>query len=109
MSKKYKSYSTEFKKKVVLDLIKEVKTLAELSSEHGIPSNTINYWHQQFIDGMGNIFEQGKIEKKHKEELRAKEKQLDEAYKEIGSMVTQINWVKKKCKEVGFDLEKNND
>lgn len=109
MSKKYKTYTPEFKAKVVKELLKEQKTLAELSSEYGIPTKTIQNWHQQFLDGVETVFSQGKLEKKHKEELKAQECKLDQAYKEIGSLVTQINWVKKKCNEIGFDCEKGHD
>lgn len=109
MPKKYKSYTPEFKAKVVKELLKEQKTLAELSSEHGISTKTIQIWHQQFLDGIETVFAKGKIEKKHREELKAKDRKLDQAYKEIGSLTTQINWVKKKCDEIGFDCEKGYD
>jgi len=109
MKRKYKTYPPEFKAKVVKELLKEQKTLAQLSSEYGIPTKTIQNWHQQFLDGIETVFSQGKLEKKHKDELKVKEKELDQAYKEIGSLVTQINWVKKKCNEIGFDCEKNYD
>jgi transposase-like protein len=109
MSTRYKTYTPEFKAKVVKELIKEQKTLAELSSEYKIPVKTIQNWHQQFLNGIEAVFSQGKLEKKHKEELTAKDRKLEQAYKEIGSLVTQINWVKKKCNEIGFDCEKGND
>lgn len=109
MRKKYTTYSPEFKAKVIKELLKEQKILSELSSEYGISTKTIQNWHQQFLDGIETVFSKGNLEKKHKEELKTKEKQLDRAYKEIGSLVTQINWVKKKCDEIGFDCEKDHD
>jgi len=109
MSAKRKIYTPEFKAKIVKELMKEEKTLAELSSQYKIPSITIQKWHQQFLDGIETVFMKGKEEKKYKEELASKEKQLERAYKEIGSLVTQINWVKKKCSDIGFDCEKRDD
>ena len=109
MRKKYTTYTPEFKAKVVKELLKNQRTLAELSSEYGVTTKTIQLWHQQFLDGIETVFAKGKIEKKHKEEMKAKDRKIDRAYKEIGSLVTQINWVKKKCDEIGFDCEKGDD
>ena len=59
MTKKYKTYTPEFKAKVAKELLKEEKTLAELSSEYGISTKTIQSWHQQSLDGIETVFAKG--------------------------------------------------
>ena len=39
-----KIYTSTFKAQVVLELLKEEKSLAQLSSEHGVHSNVLRDW-----------------------------------------------------------------
>ena len=101
MKKKPTTYPPEFKAKVVKDFIKADKTQTEICSQYGITTNTLQRWHTEYLEGIDAIFAKGKTEKAHKEELSEKQKKLDEAYQEIGSLTTQLNWLKKKCIEFG--------
>jgi transposase-like protein len=101
MKKKPMQYSPEFKAKVIKDYIKGDKTQAEICSQYGITVKSLQKWHSEYLEGIDAIFTKGKIEKAHKEEVLEKEKKLDEAYREIGSLTTQLNWLKKKCIEFG--------
>jgi putative transposase len=52
MSTKRKSYSAEFKAKLVLEVLKGEKTINEIASTYGIiPKNLIN-WKKQFLENM---------------------------------------------------------
>ena len=101
MKKKPIQYSPEFKAKVIKDYIKGDKTQAEICSLYGITTNSLQRWHSEYLEGIDAIFTKGKVEKVHKEELSEKQRALDEAYREIGSLTTQLNWLKKKCNEFG--------
>jgi len=109
MSGKFKAYTPEFKAKVIREMMKGDQTQAEIASKYGISVKTLQLWYSQFQNGIETIFAQGKLEKSHKEVLKEKENQLNEAYREIGSLTTQINWVKKKCDQFGIILPKKDD
>ena len=109
MSGKFKAYTPEFKAKVIKEMLKNESTQAEIASKYGITVKTLQTWHSQFQNGIEAIFTQGKIEKTHKEEVKEKESQLNEAYREIGSLTTQINWLKKKCDQFGINIPKRDD
>jgi len=100
MSKKFKTA------KAVRELLKDESSIAALASKYEITTTTIRNWQNQFLNGIEAVFEQGSKEKTHKEDLQSKSKELDMAYREIGSLTTQINWLKKKSDEIGFDIEK---
>ena len=52
MSIKRKTYSAEFKAKLVLEVLKEEKTINEIASEYGmVPKNFIN-WKKEFLENM---------------------------------------------------------
>ena len=54
--KKRKQYPKEFKARVSLEAIKELKTIAELSSEYEIQSNMITKWEKQLQENVSDIF-----------------------------------------------------
>lgn len=101
MKKNPKFYPPEFKAKVIKEFIKADKTQAEICSQYGITVKSLQRWYSEYLDGIDEIFTKGKAEKVHKEEISEKQKALDEAYREIGSLTTQLNWLKKKCIEFG--------
>ena len=94
MSMKRQSYSGEYKGKIALEALKELKTLAQISSETGVHSNQVRQWKQQVKDGVASLFTQG-VPKSCTEENCAKSAEL---YEEIGRMKIEINWLKKNMK-----------
>ncbi|WP_445684484.1 transposase [Weizmannia sp. FSL W8-0401] len=45
-----KSYTPEFKTQVVLEVLKEEKTMNEIASAHGIHVNQIRQWRNAFLE-----------------------------------------------------------
>lgn len=88
--KKRKIYPKEFKARVALEAIKEIKTIAELSSEYEVHSNMISKWKKQLQDNIGDIFI-----RKNDQEPDAQQ-QIENLYKEIGRIQVENAWLKKK-------------
>ena len=90
-----KSYSPDFKTKIVLEILREEKTLAQLSSEYGVHTSQLKQWKKIALEGLPTLFtdEQRAIERMKKEHA----KQSEELYAEIGRLTTQLTWLKKKC------------
>jgi transposase len=88
-----KVYSPAFKAQVVLELLKEEKTLAQLSSEHGVHVTVLREWKVIALKGLASLFER---RDKSAEQAAAHDKQVEELYAEIGRLTTQVNWLKKK-------------
>jgi len=88
-----KIYSSAFKAQVVLELLKEDKSLAQLSSEHGVHANVLRDWKATALKNLASLFERradaAAAAAQHQH-------QLDELYAEIGKLTTQVNWLKKK-------------
>jgi transposase-like protein len=88
-----KQYTAAFKAKVVQDLLKEEKTIAQLAAEYEVHPTQLKEWRARAIEGLPSLLE------KHDgtAELRAAhEEQLTELYAEIGKLTTQVTWLKKK-------------
>jgi putative transposase len=50
MKRTRKSYSPEFKAKVVLELLQENKTINEITSKYGILPKSLTEWKKQFLE-----------------------------------------------------------
>ncbi len=86
-----KRYDRTFKAKVVLESLKNQKTIAELASEYGIHPNQITQWRKQALEDLPGIFssKQAKKEKAYEEEKA-------ELYRQIGQLKVEVEWLKKK-------------
>jgi transposase len=88
-----KSYTASFKAQLVLELLKETKTISQLSSEYGVHPNVLREWRQAAIKGLPDIFEN---RDSLTEARAAYERQLEDLYAEIGRLTTHVNFLKKK-------------
>jgi len=88
-----KSYTATFKAQVVLELLKETKTISQLSSEYGVHPNVLREWRQAAIKGLPDVFEN---RDSLTEASAAYERQLEDLYAEIGRLTTHVNFLKKK-------------
>ena len=89
-----KHYTAQQKAKIVLEILKEERSIAQIASEHGIHSNQLYKWKAQTLEKFPDIFEdERKDEKTQKAEH---ERELKELYAEIGKLTTQLAWLKKK-------------
>jgi transposase-like protein len=87
------------KSRIALEILKEEKTLNELSSEHGIHVNQLRQWKKTVLEQLPNLFAR---EGKELDKIKSGyEKQLEDLYAEIGRLTTQLSWLKKKIWPLG--------
>ncbi len=86
-------YSAAFKAEIVKEILKEEKSLSQISSEYKVHPTQLNRWKSIVIERMASLFEKDKKAKEEKQEL---EEKVQELYGEIGTLTTQMNWLKKK-------------
>jgi transposase-like protein len=86
-----KRYDGTFKARVVLESLRNEKTIAELASDYGVHPNQIAQWRKQTLEELPILFssKQAKKEKAHEEER-------DELLKQIGQLKVEVDWLKKK-------------
>jgi transposase len=88
-----KSYTAAFKAQVVLELLKETKTIGQLASEYGVHVTVLRDWKQAAIKGLPDVFEN---RASWTEAKAAYERQIEDLYAEIGRLTTHVNFLKKK-------------
>lgn len=76
---------------IVLEILKEEKTVTKLASEHNIHYSQLLKWKKQVLEGLPNLFGDPQTEalkSTHEKEIMA-------LYQEIGQLTTQLAWLKK--------------
>jgi transposase len=88
-----KHYTAAYKAQIARQMLREDKTFAQLSAEHGIHINQLSQWRRTAVDGLPSLFE----EKEATATLKAAhDEQLTALYAEIGRLTTELTWLKKK-------------
>lgn len=91
MSKKRQKHSDEFKARVALEAIKEVKTLSELSSRFRVHPTVIARWKKMLLEGAPGVFSRGEGGN-----TRTEEELTAPLYEQIGRLQMEVDWFKKK-------------
>jgi putative transposase len=91
---KRNTYKPEFKTKIVLELLREEKTVNQLAAEYELNPVMISRWKSEFLERASMVFEKGTSEAdKVKHEYEVKQEQLE---KKIGQLTIEVDWLKKK-------------
>jgi transposase-like protein len=90
-----RNYDESFKTKVVLEVLKEQKTLAQLSSEFDLHATQIGEWRKQVVSGIPSLFAGKKtiISEEEKEDLTAP------LYQQIGQLKVELDYLKKRLRK----------
>jgi len=107
MSKKRKTYSADFKAKLVLEVLDGAKTLNEIASKYELlPKNLLN-WKKQFLDNASLAFDKSTIVKEYKDELEVLKKDKDNMAKKVGELTLEKDFLEGKLVSlVSFDTRK---
>jgi putative transposase len=85
-----KRYSAAFKAQVVIELLKEEKTVNQLATEHGVHPTQLRDWKKQVLDGLPNLFERSPEAARL---AATQERERDELFAQIGRLTTQLAWL----------------
>ncbi len=88
-----KRYTAAFKAQMVVELLKEERTLNQLAAAQGVHPTQLRDWKKQVLDGLPNLFE-ASPEAAHR--AAAQEREREELFAQIGRLTTQLAWLKKK-------------
>lgn len=90
-----RKFSTEFKKKVVLEALKERNTLQELAAKYEIHPQQITDWKRHFIDNSEAAFSRKAAGEDKPSE---KDKLVEALYAQIGQLKVENDFLKKKLR-----------
>jgi putative transposase len=107
MSKKRKVYSAEFKTKLVLEVLKNDKTLNQVASENNITPKNLQNWKKTFLDNAEIAMEPARAVKEYKNQIKDLEAKNDQYAKIVGKLTVERDWLSKKVGSLGLKIKKS--
>lgn len=98
MKGKRKRHEPEFKARVAIEALKNIKTIQQIAKEYDIHPVQVSAWKKKMLDGAANVFSAVQKETK-KESLEAQTEQL---HAKIGKQAVEIDFLVKKSKQLGL-------
>jgi putative transposase len=105
--KKGQTYTAEQKTKIVLELLKEEETAAQLASKYKVTTQTLGAWKRKFLENASLAFEPAKAVQEFKDEIKSKEAEIEELQKQLGKSVVEKEWLAKKLESLDLSDRKD--
>lgn len=96
MSPCKKNYSSDFKSKIVLELLSGDSSLLELCTKYKLPKRTLGGWQSKAIKDLKLIFDN---DIKHKKDLSILRNKIEDLTHIIGEISVENKYYKKKLKD----------
>jgi len=105
--KQSRNFSAEVKTKIVLELLKEELTIAQLSAKYEVTSKTIQNWKKQFLNNASLAFEPAKAVSEYKEQINELKSQNYELAKALGKATVERDWAVGKLNSLDLSNKKS--
>ncbi|HWR08319.1 IS3 family transposase [Sporomusa sp.] len=94
---KRRKFTPQEKSKIVLEALREEKTLSQIAAEYQVHPNVISRWKAEFMANADKVFskEADEVEKIK----QAHEQEKDELLRQIGQLSYEVSWLKKNLVE----------
>ena len=106
MSRKRKTYTPEFKTKVVLELLEGEKTLNEIASKYEILPASLKSWKKQFLENASLAFDKSAVVKEYKEKIKRLEREHNQLAKKVGTLTIERDWLAGKLCSLDLSTKK---
>jgi transposase-like protein len=97
--RKRRTHDDNFKARVAIEAIKEMKTIAEIASDYDVHPSQIGMWKNELLAKSASIFSGNKNDQAKIKELENEQAAL---HQQIGRQAMELEFVKKNCKKLGL-------
>ena len=98
MKAKRKRHEPEFKARVAIEALKNIKTIQQIAKEYDIHPVQVSEWKKKMLDGAADVF--SSVKKKGVSENF--DAQRDQLHAKIGQQAVEIDFLVKKSKQLGL-------
>ena len=96
MSTKRKTYSAEFKAKVVLEVLEAEQTLNQIASKYELLPANVKNWKKIFLENMSLAFDKSTVVKEYKEKIEVLQNDKDSMAKKVGELTLEKDFLEGK-------------
>lgn len=106
MSTKRKTYSADFKAKLVLEVLEGEQTVNEIASKYEILPVSLKNWKKQFLENMSLAFDKSTLVKEYKVEIETLQKDKDALAKKVGNLTIEKDFLVEKLQSLVSSKER---
>lgn len=99
-------FSTQLKTRLVLEVLREEKTLNEIASENNINPKNLQNWKKLFLENAEVAMEPAKAVKEYKDEVAKLKVEIGEYAKKVGQLTLEKDWAVGKLKSLDSSYKK---
>jgi hypothetical protein len=85
---------------VALEALKGAKTVSQIAAENNVHPVQVSQWKQQMAEAAAGVFARGRERERESTDAEAEKARLE---RKVGQLAVEVDWLKKKCKELGID------
>lgn len=100
MTQKRRKHSAADKARIALDAAIGRQTASEIAAAHGVHPVQVSQWKKELIARAPELFERKST--RHERDAEEIEK---EHHAKIGQLTLEIDWLKKKCKQLQIPID----
>jgi transposase len=102
MKRKRKQYGGAFKAKIGLEALMGMKTTAQIARENQVHPLLVGQWKTTIRERLHELFERGHAAPDDSERV------ISQLHQKIGQLTVDLDWLKKKSKQLGLSLRDEN-
>ncbi len=106
MSRKMTKFSTQLKTRLVIEVLREEKTLNEIASANNINPKNLQNWKKLFLENAEVAMEPAKAVKEYKDEVAKLKIEVGEYAKKVGQLTLEKDWAVGKLKSLDSSYKK---
>ena len=106
MSVKRKTYTAEFKAKLVLEVLEGEKPVNEIASQYKVLPTSLKSWKKQFLGNMSLAFDKSTVVKEYKDEIEELKKSKDSIAKKLGETIVEKDFLVEKLVSLASSKER---
>lgn len=90
---KRRNFTSEYKVKVVLEVLREERTLGEIASAKAINPNQLSKWKREFLERAPDIFDETRQTRQHERVEKEAEAERERMLKTIGQLTLERDYL----------------
>jgi transposase-like protein len=103
MKRKRRKHTAEFKARVAFEAIQGLKTQSEIAKDFEIHPVMVGKWKTELLESMPELFAS-----KSDKDAHANDKEKDQLVRKVGQLTMEVDFLEKKCKQLGIPLKGRN-
>jgi len=91
---KRREYSPDYKAKLIIEVLREERTMSEIASREGINLKQLSNWKTEFLENAGRAFSRSRDEKAAAQEVAEMKEKEREYQAKVGQLTLEVDFLK---------------